>query len=418
MAAISADIFEWEFVMFSLKKLLHLNCIISLIWSVSAFTSDGVLEINQACAENTGCFTGDSAGFPVTIQNPGSYRLTGSLLLTDVNVSAIVITSLRVTIDLNRFELRGPVGCGGNGATLVCAPSGSGVGVTGGGGVTILNGSVGGFGAGGIVLNGVSLVREVRLLANNGTGMDIGDQSRAIDSLALRNAGNGIEAGFSSEIKGNTVAHNLANGISTGDQSLIRSNRVWNSGGWGVNVGNGSRVSDNTIGASTLGDLKRANNVTEPLGNSCDGGCSADGRRLFYLTPGEVSGNQALTACATGFHMAALFELLDPSGLRYDTQRGYTTVDSGQGPPTGSSSISFLAPAGWARTGTRVSAATEGPTGRTNCNAWTSGLEIEYGTSVSLWDTWPSDAIPTRNGWPWQMGILNCSAAQVWCIQD
>ncbi len=25
---------------------------------------DGVFEINQTCAENTGCFTGDESGFP------------------------------------------------------------------------------------------------------------------------------------------------------------------------------------------------------------------------------------------------------------------------------------------------------------------------------------------------------------------
>jgi len=35
-----------------------------------ALASGGVLEINQSCAVNTGCFTGDSAGFPVEIKNP------------------------------------------------------------------------------------------------------------------------------------------------------------------------------------------------------------------------------------------------------------------------------------------------------------------------------------------------------------
>ena len=34
---------------------------------MAASASDGVLEINQTCATQTGCFPGDSAGFPVTL---------------------------------------------------------------------------------------------------------------------------------------------------------------------------------------------------------------------------------------------------------------------------------------------------------------------------------------------------------------
>ena len=39
----------------------------TLILASAAGASDGVIEINQACAENTGCVAGDSAGFPVFI---------------------------------------------------------------------------------------------------------------------------------------------------------------------------------------------------------------------------------------------------------------------------------------------------------------------------------------------------------------
>ena len=38
-----------------------------LVLATPALASDGVLEINQTCAVQTGCFTGDTAGFPVTI---------------------------------------------------------------------------------------------------------------------------------------------------------------------------------------------------------------------------------------------------------------------------------------------------------------------------------------------------------------
>ena len=41
--------------------------------------SDGVIEINQARALQGGVTEGDTPGFPVTISQSGSYRLTGNL---------------------------------------------------------------------------------------------------------------------------------------------------------------------------------------------------------------------------------------------------------------------------------------------------------------------------------------------------
>ena len=54
-----------------------------------ALASDGVLEINQTCAVQTGCFPGDTAGFPVKITASGSYRLTGNLVVPDAFTSGI-----------------------------------------------------------------------------------------------------------------------------------------------------------------------------------------------------------------------------------------------------------------------------------------------------------------------------------------
>ena len=53
-----------------------------LALAAPALAVDGVLEINQTCAVQTGCFVGDTAGYPVTIYSKtgGSYRLTGDLL--------------------------------------------------------------------------------------------------------------------------------------------------------------------------------------------------------------------------------------------------------------------------------------------------------------------------------------------------
>src|SRR5438046_162421 len=43
----------------------------------ASYASDGVVEINQARALAGGVTRGDAPGFPVTISQPGSYRLTG-----------------------------------------------------------------------------------------------------------------------------------------------------------------------------------------------------------------------------------------------------------------------------------------------------------------------------------------------------
>ncbi len=50
---------------------VSLPCFLLAI-SGPAHAVDGVLEINQACAVNAGCFAGDTAGFPVTITGAGS----------------------------------------------------------------------------------------------------------------------------------------------------------------------------------------------------------------------------------------------------------------------------------------------------------------------------------------------------------
>ncbi len=48
--------------------------IVGLSASPMAWAVDGVLEINQACAVNTGCFAGDTAGFPVIIASGPLHR--------------------------------------------------------------------------------------------------------------------------------------------------------------------------------------------------------------------------------------------------------------------------------------------------------------------------------------------------------
>jgi hypothetical protein len=135
---------------------------------------------------------------------------------------------------------------------------------------------------------------------------------------------------------------------------------------------------------------------------------AAHGRqpRQFYLTTGTHAGGQVLTACAAGFHMASLWEILDPTGLRYDTTLGVTAADSGSAAPT--------AVRGWIRTGTAASGFPPAP--RANCHAWTSSEPGDSGTLVQLTPAWAFDGLSAS---PWFAVDAVCSAAErVWCVSD
>src|SRR5205807_10412712 len=116
----------------------------------SLFAVDGVdlIDQNRALAGNVA--PGDAPGFPITISQAGSYRLSGNLTVADPNAVAIQITADFVTLDLNGFSVIGPNVCAGHPA--VCPAAGTGVGVQAGAnqtfgprGVKILNGSVRGM---------------------------------------------------------------------------------------------------------------------------------------------------------------------------------------------------------------------------------------------------------------------------------
>jgi hypothetical protein len=85
-----------------------------------AVASDGVIEIDQASAEKTGCAAGDAPGFPVTLSLPGSYRLTGDFAVPTADTTAVQLIAGPATLDLGGFSIRG-VACSGV-PVANCAP--------------------------------------------------------------------------------------------------------------------------------------------------------------------------------------------------------------------------------------------------------------------------------------------------------
>lgn len=131
---------------------------------------------------------GDTAGFPVTITQPGSYRLMSNLLVP-AGTNGIEIKVNNVSLDLNGFAILGPGSCSRDDGSghVVCTVQSGAAGISGPQGlsanVQVRNGSVEGFGWGvslsggtvqalrvrhnqvGVVVNG--LVSEVQAMLNN-----------------------------------------------------------------------------------------------------------------------------------------------------------------------------------------------------------------------------------------------------------
>ncbi len=132
-------------------------------------------------------------------------------------------------------------------------------------------------------------------------------------------------------------------------------------------------------------------------------------RGEFYLTNTSYLSNQALTACGSGYHMASLWEIIDPTNLSYNFNHpaAYTKVDSGQGPPSGWY--------GRVRTGTDSS--TSATAGIGNCSTWTSVAVSDYGVFARLSRSW--EAPPAEIGGIWDITAFTCSVTgPVWCVRD
>lgn len=206
----------------------------------SALASDGVLEINQTCAVQTGCFSGDSAGFPVTIDGVAgsSYRLTSNLVVPDQNTDGISISVDHVSIDLAGFEIRGPVVC--SGTPIACTPStGSGNGVEWRftnqiSGHSIRNGSIRGMGGSGIRLGSEVEISNLRVSSNRLDGISVGARSIVSGNVVIENGRDGVVTFLGSKISGNTVHSNGARGITSTFGAVISGNTVNQNGGDGI----------------------------------------------------------------------------------------------------------------------------------------------------------------------------------------
>jgi len=162
---------------------------------------DGVLTLNSICV-GFGCVPGDSSGFPITINNPGSYKLTSNLVSNSTSSHVIDILSDNVTLDLNGFSIIGPRTCTGARETLSCTDSGMtarGIQANSRKNIVVKNGTVSGFSTG-VRLEGTSQLTSAVYniqATQNSVGIVVYSVGSIIsDSIANRN----LVAGFDTSV--------------------------------------------------------------------------------------------------------------------------------------------------------------------------------------------------------------------------
>lgn len=216
---------------------------------------------------------------------------------------------------------------------------------------------------------------------------------------AAMGIGNLVDNGASVTIIANSTLTVSGNAFSVGVSTFVVA-------GGNVGIGTTSPQGKLDMNSKTIVNVAAPVNATDAANKAYVD--AATGMRQYYLSTTLVTAVNALTACAAGYHMAALWEILHLSTLKYNTSLGSTLADSGQGPPAAVSAF------GWVRTG--------GPNNVTsaigaNCNAWTSTSGSDSGTLVYLNSTFWGSA--GTNMSPWLATTLGCaSVAPVWCVSN
>jgi hypothetical protein len=245
------------------------------LFAAPVFAGDGVVEINQACVA-AGCFAGDAAGLPVTIMQPGSYRLTSNLAVPDANTNAIEIHADAVSVDLGGFAIRGPTLCTGEPVTS-CTPTGVGAGILSESGTRarIFNGTIEGMGGSAIGSSADTRIWDLTVAHSGGTGVFLGRGASLRNSTVVFSGDRGVRGnsgGGFAEIAGCTVRGNKTDAVAI-TAGLVVDSRLQNNGGQAIagggDVGYGGNVmSGNVSNPSVTFATPIACNLVEG-GNVC-----------------------------------------------------------------------------------------------------------------------------------------------------
>ena len=231
-------------------------CFLSIAKPATAI--DGAYQINAACAA-VGCFAGDSAGYPVTIAQPGTYELVGDLSVGNQVSSAIEVQASNVSIEMNGFRIIGPVTC--SGTPVVCTPAtvgGGNIGINGWAynptNLVVRNGSVTGMGTG-ILASYDGRVEHVQALQNGDAGVRARTGTAVVDSTGSYNGHLGIEGRLLVRC---VASHNGQYGLAGG--GLIKDSMAVFNDSYGIYLGTGTNVVSSTITNNSVGLFSSGSN--------------------------------------------------------------------------------------------------------------------------------------------------------------
>ncbi|MBY6204693.1 right-handed parallel beta-helix repeat-containing protein [Halomonas denitrificans] len=153
--------------------------------------------IDEACVPS-GCFPGDRPGFPVEIEEPGSYRFASNLELGSGDPRGVIVLVSNVHIDMDGFAVFGQNHCEWTGESTECELTRWGAAIESidsADAVSVVNGSIRGIEGDGIALAGEgNRVRDLTVLEVNGNGIAIGGAG-TVDGCSVDRAGRtGIHA--------------------------------------------------------------------------------------------------------------------------------------------------------------------------------------------------------------------------------
>lgn len=264
----------------------------------TAAASDGVLEINQTCAFQTGCFPGDDPGLPVTIGQSGSYRLTSNLHRNgrgDLDVDFVSIEADDVSLDLGGFALSCLTFTLDFGGDQTCTGTSSGIrAASGREGVRVRNGAVRGMPGSGVSLGAQSHVVDLVVRGSGVTGIFVGEGS-SVEGCAVRESGfDGIATGHAAVVERSTAVANGRYGIRTGEGAVVSASTARGNGEHGLFAGRGSTIRGNAAHQNGLSGILALTGTTV-VENSArgNGGAGIEAEGGTSIRANTVSGNAA-----------------------------------------------------------------------------------------------------------------------------
>jgi parallel beta-helix repeat protein len=315
-----------------MMRLLSISMLF-LVLSTPSFAADGILEINQTCAVQTGCLGSDAPGFPVTLGAPGSYVLTSDLEPPSRGTSAIFTATSDIVLDLNGFSIRYTVSGPGTAAAVLGSVrmtvrngnvlNAGGNGIELGNGAEVVETRVQNSGGDGIVVGGESLVRDNRVgssgghgirtlfagqvvensvifsgQAVGGAGILVQDGSRVRGNIVRFSAGEGILSqigGLSATgayIEGNVVEGCSGRGIDAGDGATVSRNTVFRNSGGGISAGRSTIEGNTAVDNSNYGILGIRSTIVD--NNATDSSAGINARNGSNVRRNRVSGNTSV----------------------------------------------------------------------------------------------------------------------------